>query len=710
MTKIRGWTPKTTLLLRDTAVGYDIIDHAFGSRFSSALLQELTIKGWIGDPSTGAAGRLQNARTKMDIDLEKIMQLSRGGEFLGDSLAASDRKGVRGDESAFISRDMRIEESFPQEYPMLHRLISSIENTASDHLKRNTNRMDANFESNFEINKDLTSVQLAMYPGDGKAGYPRHCDVGATCRRDHQYTATPENNERVLTFVYYLNPDDWDVELDGGALRMFSSSANVDNNDESVSEHYVDVTPFSDRMVVFRSDCIEHQVMPSLRRKRIAITVWLYGRVHQENSPTIRRLDPERTNESEQVNGSLEGSNYDQLSFDNSMPPPLPLPDSKSQGERDQETIFVAIPSYRDEETLPTIQSLLKTAHCPERVAIGVVWQVDTSSAEEVQGFAGGGNEHCKHILGHGNFRSISMDHRLATGPCYARHLAQTLHRGEDYVLQIDSHMRFRPNWDVYLIQQLNKCNPSINNKPPRAVLTAYPPNYDAPQGQGPNAETRCTLLVPWKFGEDGMLRQKGRLLRSDYIHNETSGDLNDNIPCLLFAGGFNFFHSELLGCCPYDGKHHGLFFGEEISMAVRLFTLGYNLYSPPQTVCYHKWERNPLRTRVPSERNKRNKEWLASQREASLELVRKQLQGLGRGLGKERTVEQFSLELGVNFDKFILSPGCENGKLSMDAFADSALPKLSGLSTSNGLPVNETGLDSDEISAVLKLVNAFIK
>ena len=34
------------------------------------------------------------------------------------------------------------------------------------------------------------------------------------------------------------------------------------------------------------------------------------------------------------------------------------------------------------------------------------------------------------------------MPWREAEGPCSARHLAQQLYRGEQYVLQIDSHMR----------------------------------------------------------------------------------------------------------------------------------------------------------------------------------------------------------------------------------------------------------------------------
>ena len=244
--------------------------------------------------------------------------------------------------------------------------------------------------------------------------------------------------------------------------------------------------------------------------------------------------------------------------------------------------------------------------------------------------------------------------------------------------------MRFRPNWDEYLIRQLNK-----TTHPNKAVLTAYPRGYEPPNGPGENAETRSTILVPWKFGkEDGMLRQKGRLLRSDYRHDEA----NDNVPCLLYAGGFNFFHSSILDICPYDQKLHGLFFGEEISMVVRLHTHGIDLYTPPQTVCYHLWKRNPLR----------NDNEKIRQRERSLKVVSMQLQGSGRGVGTARSVEHFSHTLGVDFEKRMLIPGCENVGLGDDAFASS--PSVGG-----SLEENVRDLNGREMSSVFALVGQFM-
>ena len=236
-------------------------------------------------------------------------------------------------------------------------------------------------------------------------------------------------------------------------------------------------------------------------------------------------------------------------------------------------------------------------------------------------------------------------------GPCYARFLCQSLHRGEEFVLQIDSHMRFRPNWDVYIIGQLKKCSDSNS----RVVLSAYPPNYDASRTLGRNSETRPTYLVPWKFDNDNMLRQKGKIL--------IGSNMSQCRKCLLFAAGFNFSYSAIINDCPYE-KLHGLFFGEEISMAVRLFTHGYDIFSPEETVCYHQWSRNPLRTRD---------HITAIMREASLKAVRRQLKGCGSGLGERRSAQEFSRLLGVNFEtcQLMSHEDVRHENLLQDAFAD---------------------------------------
>lgn len=93
-------------------------------------------------------------------------------------------------------------------------------------------------------------LQLAFYPGNG-ARYARHFD------------AFPGQSNRRVTALYYLNPD-W-VPAHGGVLRIYPEGGPVE------------VAPMLDRLVVFLSERLEHEVLPVFG-PRLALTAWFYGR------------------------------------------------------------------------------------------------------------------------------------------------------------------------------------------------------------------------------------------------------------------------------------------------------------------------------------------------------------------------------------------------------------------------------------------------
>jgi len=97
---------------------------------------------------------------------------------------------------------------------------------------------------------DRFDVQLACYPGGG-AAYRRHRD------------AFPDRSSRRVTAIYYANPA-W-RPADGGCLRLH------------LDDGPVDVEPVLDRLVVFLSDRVEHEVRPVFA-PRYAVTAWYYGR------------------------------------------------------------------------------------------------------------------------------------------------------------------------------------------------------------------------------------------------------------------------------------------------------------------------------------------------------------------------------------------------------------------------------------------------
>ena len=707
-----SWTPSTTHLLlypslSSSADGaacpyFDILDHVLrGScsglsqpsdttRYSpSQIMREVQA---LQDEEI--IGNLQPARTAMEVKSDAISALlgsfgaSAAESDGGTSIVATDKQMVRGDRSAFIPRTLHrptlngnYDATFARRCPALRHLISSIEHTVQNQLGHV-----------LDIDTDQTSVQVAKYPGDGKSGYPRHCDRGDRCssepyplddRVGNAAIANTKKKNRIITAVYYLTPADWDAEVDGGALRIYRPGFS-----DPCAEKKCDVIPYSDRLVLFRSDLVEHEVLPSLRRERTAITVWIYGDI----KPGVAASHDFSAHFGNKA--PRKGFSHQPRTIRN---PPLPLPitSNSSCSDDDRPRIFVTIPAYRDPETNQTICSLYETAKYPDRVFVGVVWQVDTSSANA--------DSACFDIQlpdavwSTTNIRQLTLDYRHATGPCLARAMAQNLHRGEEYILQIDSHMRFRGNWDEYLLRQISKCP-----DPEKSVLTAYPPAYvlDADgEAECVNNETRSTILVPWKFS-DGMLRQKGKLLQnmSDRV-----------IPCPLYAAGFNFSSASVIKKCPYDGTLHHLFFGEEMSMAVRLYTHGYDFFAPCQSVCYHKWTRDhrptiQQDTKVNSADLTKTECAVQEERNRSIAVVLSQLRGVGPGVGTVRTAADFASRVGVCFADETIAPDAENGGLPPDSFA----PTLSFLDEGGGgsHDSDEAPIEKEEI---LSLVSSFL-
>ncbi len=113
------------------------------------------------------------------------------------------------------------------------------------------------------------------------------------------------------------------------------------------------------------------------------------------------------------------------------LPPPLPPP-----------RIFVSVAAFRDSETGATLRSLFAAARRPLSVFAGVVWQVAGAGIGSGGGSAGAADEVVVPEEWRAQVRCLVVPAEEASGPCPARALAQMLWRGEEFFLQIDSHMR----------------------------------------------------------------------------------------------------------------------------------------------------------------------------------------------------------------------------------------------------------------------------
>ena len=129
-------------------------------------------------------------------------------------------------------------------------------------------------------------------------------------------------------------------------------------------------------------------------------------------------------------------------------------------------TIFVQMASYRDPKCQWTIKDLFEKAKHPRRVHVGVCGQYDREL-----------DQACFEIPSPMPDNTVFMNFpaKRSRGVCWARWQAQKLFDDEDYVLMIDSHMRFVEHWDSKMIRELARCE---SDKP---FISCYPASYTPP-------------------------------------------------------------------------------------------------------------------------------------------------------------------------------------------------------------------------------------
>jgi hypothetical protein len=229
-------------------------------------------------------------------------------------------------------------------------------------------------------------------------------------------------------------------------------------------------------------------------------------------------------------------------------------------------TIFVQIASYRDPECEATLRDLLRKAAAPERISIGLCLQ----NQPEDEPHCGIGD-----LADDPRLRLIRRRAADSRGVCWARSLVQSLWRGEDFTLQLDSHMRFEPDWDQQLLLSWQECGD------PRAILSCYPNGYQPPD------QRDCTslpLMAALTFNEDGLPHFQA-ISRFKLPEQRPTRP----IPGAFISAGMIFGPGQMISDVPYDPYLY--FYGEEVTLAARLWTAGYNIYNPNRLAVYHRYK-----------------------------------------------------------------------------------------------------------------------
>jgi hypothetical protein len=293
-----------------------------------------------------------------------------------------------------------------------------------------------------------------------------------------------------------------------------------------------------------------------------------------------------------------------------------------------KDTIFVQIASYRDPECQWTVKDLFDQAEHPERLTVGICWQYIPAE-----------DERCFTVSTRPEQVWIKdVDARESRGVCWARHEARELWAGETYTLQIDSHTRFVPAWDTRMIEQLAACRAD------RPMLSCDPAYYTPPDQL--ESDPQPTIRRAQPFSEAGDMRCRGEPLQTAPP---------SPLPGAFVSGGFMFSKSEVIGEVPYDPY---LYFNqEEIVYALRLFTHGWDVFSPSEVLLYHwyashaelplHWTDNDNWQALQARALKRFNHLTGFERSTDPDVTAE----LNRyGLGKRRSLAEFERFSGVDF------------------------------------------------------------
>jgi len=261
---------------------------------------------------------------------------------------------------------------------------------------------------------------------------------------------------------------------------------------------------------------------------------------------------------------------------------------------RADDSIFLSIASFRDENCFSTVRNAFGKAQKPERLYVGLIQQNCYKDCLGSEGAAiqnAGPDPDCHSLFcsspegkphcDAGRIRVLRIDESQSLGPYAARFFGSKLWYGEQWYIQIDSHMTFIQDWDRI-------CAHMLTNAPTqKPVISHYPPPHTA------DLNAKSVLPAARLCGPSfSKLDGEGQIIRleaTDYFDKKKL-----KYPRFApFAGaGLFMAHSDFLREVPFDPFLPWIFMGEEIIMSARLWTHGYDIYSPTQVVLGHIYVR----------------------------------------------------------------------------------------------------------------------
>lgn len=294
--------------------------------------------------------------------------------------------------------------------------------------------------------------------------------------------------------------------------------------------------------------------------------------------------------------------------------------------------IFIQIASYRDPELINTLDDCIDKADKPENLVFGICWQ--HSDEDEWDNIDKYKNDK--------RFKIIDVNYKESKGACWARNTLQQEYTNEEYTLQLDSHHRFTEGWDTELIKMLKGLQKKGHKKP---LLTSYISSYN------PENDPEGRVKVPWLMNFDRFIPEGAVFFLPATIPGWE--EMTEPIPGRFYSAHFAFSLGSFVKEVPHDPEYY--FHGEEISIAVRAFTHGYDLFHPHKIIAWHEYTRKGRTKQWDDDKSwhlKNTDSHLRNRKLFEMDGLEKDIDFGIYDFGTERTLEDYERYAGVNFKK----------------------------------------------------------
>jgi hypothetical protein len=274
----------------------------------------------------------------------------------------------------------------------------------------------------------------------------------------------------------------------------------------------------------------------------------------------------------------------------------------------------------------------MEKAKNPKKLVFSIAWQ---HSSEDLW-------DNLSEFKDDKRFKIVDIDYKDSKGACWARNQLQQNYKDEEYTIQLDSHHRFAQNWDEDCINMVKQMQKKGHKKP---LLTGYVSSFD------PDNDPAGRIQQPWKMNFDRFIPEGAVFFLPATIDDYK--ERTEPLPARFYSAHFAFTVGQFVKEVPHDPEYY--FHGEEISIAVRAYTCGYDLFHPHKTVVWHEYTRKGRKKQWDDDPQWVTKNVDCHRRNRKLFEMDDEVKDIDFGpydFGTERTLEDYERYAGLSFKK----------------------------------------------------------